>query len=107
VVANQWAITTNLLIDDLARLPRSRVIGLNYADFLANPQAVMQRLSAAIDVDWDVELPPTLPLSKTTYSKPAPDKWRRFESEIAKVMPIVQAADAKAFAFLNASQARN
>ena len=76
------------------------MIGVDYAEFLAEPQAVMAGLAAELGVAWDVELPAALPYSKTTYSRPSPDKWRRLEAQIEAVWPIVEAADAKAAAFL-------
>ena len=39
-------------------------------------------------------------MSKVTVSRPDPDKWRRLEREIEAVMPIVEAAEIRARAFL-------
>ena len=100
VVAGQWATTMNVLVDDLSALPRERVIGIDYADFLAEPHATTVRLASQLGLEWDVELPATLPYSKTTYSKPSPDKWRRLEAPIESVWPTVEAADERARAFL-------
>lgn len=100
IVAGQWTTTTETLVDDLAALPAHRVIGLDYGEFLADPQATIVALSASLDLQWDAQLPAALPLSKTTYSRPSPDKWRRLEAQIESVGPIVAAADTKARAFL-------
>ncbi len=100
IVANQWTATTEALVDDLAALPAARVIGLDYGELLADPQATMVRLSAALGLEWDAQLPAALPLSKTTYSRPLPEKWRRLEAQIEGVQPIFEAADAKARTFL-------
>lgn len=101
VVAIQWATTTKLLIQDLQRLPRERVLGIDYAQLLADPQATMIRLARALDLRWDVELPDALPLSKTTFTRPSKDKWRRFEAEIEKVYPALAEADLHAQALLD------
>lgn len=101
IVAEQWAATTNALVEDLSALPRERVIGIDYAEFLADPQRTMADLAGHLGLEWDLQLPPTLPYSKTTYSRPAPDKWRRLEGPIAAVWPAVEAADARARAFLD------
>lgn len=101
IVAHQWATTTDVLVDDLAALPAHRVIGADYGEFLADPQATMVRLTQSLGLEWDAKLPATLPFSKTTYSRPSPDKWRRLEVPIESVWPIVEAADGRARAFLS------
>jgi hypothetical protein len=100
VAAHQWAATTALLLDDLEALPRERVRTLAYADFLAAPQAIVERLAASLGLGWDRGLGPSLPLSVTTVSAPRPDKWRALEGAIEGVWPIVEQADARARAFL-------
>ena len=99
IVARQWAITTNQLLDDLRTLPPGRVAAMIYSDLLATPQAEMTRLATSLDLAWDHQLGDRLPLSKTTMSRPDPDKWRAIEDVIARVWPIVAAADARAQAF--------
>ena len=101
VVAHQWAITTELLLDDLAKLPRKRVRALDQSAFLAAPQPAMEELAGGLGLGWDRALVAALPLSRTTLSRPAPGKWRRFESHIEPVWPIVEQADARARAFLD------
>jgi hypothetical protein len=99
IVAHQWAITTDVLLDDLKAVPDVRA--LDYEGFVADPQNVMASLSASLDLPWNVQLPETLPYSKTTFTKPAPDKWRRWEAEIERVFPIVETADLRARDFLD------
>ena len=102
IVARQWAITTQILLDDLKALGPGRVRAVDYAKLLAKPQPVMERLAKALALDWDRSLGDELPLSKTTFSRPAKEKWRRFEQPIEAVWPIVAEADAKAREFLAA-----
>jgi hypothetical protein len=104
IVARQWATTTELLVDDLSSLDPCRVVALEHDAFLGDPQAAMVRLTGALGLEWDRQLPPALPYSKTTFSRPSPDKWRRFESEIEGVWPLIVSADAKARAFLDRSR---
>ena len=99
VVAEQWAITTETLLDDLAALPRERLRGAIYGEFLASPQPVAEALARSLDLDWDRQLG-ALPLSKTTVSQPRADKWRAIEPVIEAVLPIVAKADARARAFV-------
>ncbi len=100
IVANQWAITTAIMLDDLESLPRDRVRIVRHSDFVAAPDDQMERLSKSLAVGWDRALGKTLPLSAFTVSRPDPDKWRRLESEIESVMPIVAEADSRAQAFV-------
>jgi hypothetical protein len=101
VVAHQWAITTEILLDDLERLPKERVQAIDYGSFLESPQAEIARIAAGLGIGWDRQLGNTLPLSKTTVSQPDRQKWRRAEQIIQSVLPIVEKADARARKFLS------
>lgn len=100
VVAHQWAITTEQLLNDLEQIPSERVHALDYADLIVAPQAEMERLAVALGLGWDKDFSAGLPLSKTTVSKPQPDKWRRIEPTIDAIWPIVEKADERARDFL-------
>ena len=100
VVAHQWTTTTELLLDDLQRIPRERVTAVDQNAFLAAPQRSMESLTSTLGLAWDRPLESVLPLSRTTLTPPAPDKWRRYEPIIETVWPIVERADARARAFL-------
>ena len=100
VVAHQWAITTETLLDDLEKLDPARVQAVDYSAFLASPQAETERLAKGAGLSWDVKLGSTLPLSKTTVSAPDREKWHRIALVIDAVWPIVKGADARARAFL-------
>lgn len=99
IVARQWAITTQTLLDDLEALTADRVRAVTYQSLIDGPQAQLQRLTADLGLDWDRRLGSALPLSKVTVSPPQAGKWRRLEREIEAVMPIVAAADARAREF--------
>ena len=101
VVAAQWATTTDLLVGDLERLPAERVTTIDYDDFVAQPQASMERLTRSLGLEWDQQLGQTLPPSRYTASRPAKDKWMRLGPVIEAVLPVVEAADQRARAFLN------
>jgi hypothetical protein len=96
IAAQQWATTTEILVDDLRNLPTGAVRALDYDEFLAAPQATMERICPSLGLDWDRVLGDRLPLSVTTVSQPRPEKWRRLEAIIESVMPIVSAADRQA-----------
>lgn len=101
IVALQWTTTTEVLLDDLARLPRERVRAVDYGDFLASPQAAMEVLTSSIGLTWDRPLGQELPLSAYTVSRPDPDKWRANEAIIEAIWPAVEKADARARAFVD------
>ena len=100
IVAEQWAITTETLLDDLAKLPRERVRTLVSSEFLTSPQLTIERLARSLDLGWDRPLGKALPLAKHTVSTPNPDKWRAVEAVIAAIWPAVEKADARARAFV-------
>lgn len=100
VAAHQWAATTSILLDDLEALAPERVCALDYGDFLASPQPVVERLCRTLGLGWDRRLGDRLPLSATTVSAPRPDKWRSAEAAIEGVWPLVEAAEARARAFV-------
>jgi hypothetical protein len=106
IVAHQWAITTDTLISDLERLDADRIHVVDYATLLASPQQEIERLAAAVGLSWDRALGDTLPLSKTTVSKPNRDKWRRIQPVIDSIWPIVERADARARGFLERKRNR-
>jgi len=100
VVAQQWATTTELLIDDLSKIPRERLRGAVHGEFLASPGPTIERLAQSLGLEWDRPLGPSLPLSKTTVSQPKAGKWRAIEDVIEGLMPAVEKADSKARALV-------
>lgn len=100
VVANQWAITMNQLLDDLESIPDHRKRAISYDSFLDSPGAVIPLLAESLDLGWDRPLAGQLPLSKTTVSRPDREKWRQIEDVIQPLLPIVANADQRARALV-------
>jgi hypothetical protein len=100
IVAHQWSIALDVLVSDLHRVPRERVRGVEYDDFLDSPQATIERLAKSLDLKWDRQLGPELPISITTVSRPSRDKWKEVAEVVESVWPIVEKTDAKAREFL-------
>ena len=94
VAAFQWRRTNEIVLDDLACLPRQRWISLSYAALLADPAAVTRRICDFAELDFDQRLATylgrPLPLSAHTLTPPDREKWRRNEAAIARVMPRLQ-----------------
>lgn len=90
VAAAQWAAAHEQILADLAALPRDRWCGVRYEDLLANPQAVAERLCKFAGVRWDQSLTGDLPLSKHTLTPPNPDKWKKNEAGLKKVLPALE-----------------
>ncbi len=99
ISAQQWATTTNLLLDDLELLPASRVHALDCAELIARPQSSASALARSAGLEWDRELGEHLPFSQATVSRPQADKWRLNAAAIEAVLPIVRQADERARAF--------
>lgn len=95
VVAHQWARGMSVLMDDLDTLAPSEWIPLRYEDLVRDPQEQIRRLCLALGLGWDMAIR-QLPISKVTLSPPDPEKWRRNEAAIMRVMPLVEQVQARA-----------
>lgn len=107
IVADQWARTMEILVDDLSSLPSHRVCAISHSDFIQKPQCTIEAICAALELNWDRTLPSTLPLSPTVVSAPATDKWRQREDIIQAIWPLLEKADGKARQALAAFQVKN
>jgi hypothetical protein len=101
VVAHQWATTMDVLVSDLSLLPKDKVRAIVYDELIDSPQPAIETLAKSLSIEWDRQLGSALPLSRTTVSKPARDKWRRNSDVIEAILPIVKQADLKARAFID------
>jgi hypothetical protein len=101
IAAFQWQAANQTILDDFATLPRDRWCAVNYADLIADPQAVTQQLCAFMGVRFDEYLRKAcarpLPLSDTTISPPSPTKWRFNpdfnEAVLGEVAPVMARLD--------------
>ena len=87
IVAGQWKVASEVLLDDLEQLPAGRCQTIRYGDFIADPSAEIGRLCTGLGLEWDRPVDGPLPLARHTVSKPDPEKWRARASEIDSVMP--------------------
>jgi uncharacterized protein (TIGR03032 family) len=105
IAAAQWQRTQQVLLDDLAALPRQRVFALTYGELLADPETEIRRICAFAGIGWDRTLPTSLPLSSHTVTPPMRDKWRRHEALLAAQLPALGAIADRARAFVAACRA--
>jgi LPS sulfotransferase NodH len=99
VVAFQWRVANETILDDLADLPRERWTSVRYEDLVRDPRAEVARLleftGLAMDARLESYLAKPLPLSKYTQTRPEPDKWKRNATQIERVMPSLAAVIAR------------
>jgi len=95
IVAFQWRVANETILDDLADLPRERWTSLSYEDLVSDPRAEIQKLlgfvGLAMDDRLEDYLSKPLPLSKHTQTRPEPEKWKQNAAEIERVMPSLEA----------------
>jgi hypothetical protein len=96
VVAFQWRVANETILDDLADLPRERWTAVRYEDLLADPRTTIARLlefaGLAMDPRLEDYLARPLPPSRYTQTTaPDPDKWKKNAAEIERVMPQLAA----------------
>lgn len=89
IVAHQWHSAVNVLLDDLETLPRESWVALRYDDLVLRPESAVRRICDVAGLEWDRTLH-SLPLSRHTLTPPDPDKWRRHEAAIARVLPLLE-----------------
>lgn len=93
VAAHQWEVANRTVLEDLAALSRDRWCALSYHDFLADPAGEVRRICAHTGIEFDPGLQARvagpLPHSRYTHTPPEPEKWRRNEALVLRVLPGV------------------
>ena len=89
IAAFQWSASNRIIIEELNSLPVERWTAGTYEALVANPQNVLTDIcrSANIEADQLRVSSGELPLSRTTITPPAVDKWKAHETEIEALMP--------------------
>lgn len=90
IVAAQWRITNEILLEDFETLPVDRRHVVAYGALLRDPQHETGRLCRELDLRWDLTLSGALPLSRYTVTPPDAGKWRRHRDLIEPMMPGLQ-----------------
>ena len=94
IAAFQWREANDAILRDL---PPGRHISVAYETLIADPRATLRRLCdfCRVAMGPALEHLTSLPLSASTISTPAPDKWRRHEAEILALEPQFAATEAR------------
>ncbi len=102
IAAFQWAACQTAIMDGLESLPTERVVKVSYQGLIDDPNSVLDQISSGLGLQFknSVKISGSLPLSRTTLTKPDPDKWRKFESEINGVLPSLEATISRARSFM-------
>lgn len=96
VVAAQWQATTNMLLDNLERLPRQQCVAVRYDRFISDPEATIGKLCTNLGLHWDRALMAPLPSARYTVSAPRPEKWRDRERDILPLLDSLADTTARA-----------
>jgi hypothetical protein len=95
IAATQWRAANHFIITDLMNVPRDHWIFVEYEKLVADSENQVRRLCefASLELDGvlDSILKRPLPLSQTTLTPPHPEKWRRHEKELDRVIPSLEA----------------
>ncbi len=94
IAAFQWRTSNLIILKALQSMPSNRWLPVSYASLLNAPGKTLQRICKFAGVRYDTALQQfsssSLPLSSTTVSPPDPEKWRKHEAEIGRVLPSTE-----------------
>ncbi len=94
IAAFQWESANRIALDDLEKIDRSRWTTVTYEDLIANPRAVIERLTKfmglGIDAGLEQRLAAPLPPSRQTNTPPNAQKWRLHEAVIEPLLPTLR-----------------
>ncbi len=92
IAAFQWAASNREIVEQLAQLPKTRSLCINYKDLVDTPAETLNTISRFTGVhrreDVDAEI--QLPMSATTTSTPDANKWKKHQAEIDALMPDLE-----------------
>ena len=99
IAAHQWQYTNRTILKELENIPETHWCAVSYDSLIINRGTEVRRLCEFADIPFGPRMmalcEQPFPLSKYTLSKPDPEKWRRYEAEIERVMPGMEATAAR------------
>lgn len=91
VAAFQWSQTYKILVDDFKQIPKCRRFCITYDELVGNTKEELLRVLDICGLQADHQfldyIDQGLPESQSTLTSPSPEKWRKNEAAMAKVMP--------------------
>ncbi|MDM8565078.1 sulfotransferase [Candidatus Halobeggiatoa sp. HSG11] len=94
IAAYQWKTTNSYILNDLQDLPKANWCFINYTDLIQEPKTTIHKISEFAGINWDQKVEQSLsnplPISPMTLSAPSPNKWRKHEEEINKILPSLE-----------------
>ena len=94
IAAFQWRKSNMIMMEDLKSLSSTKWISVRYEDLVDDPAKEMQRICKFSGVEFDRQLQyvasAPLTLSRSTVTSPDPDKWKKHEAEIMRILPGVE-----------------
>lgn len=93
VAAHQWQKSNEIALNDLQQLQCKQWTAVSFHQLIANPSATVARLCEFAGIPFDQALQKrtagALPRSRSTHTPPTPDKWRRNEKDIERVLQTI------------------
>ena len=87
----QWAVTNQVIMGDLSKLPPERWCAIEYDSFLTSPMAELKRLCDFSQVVFGPRMKEVASkpfrISKHTLTMPHPDKWKKNAADLRAVIP--------------------
>ena len=94
IAAFQWKACNDIIMKDLSKLKYGKWMSLSYQDLITNPEKQIRRICDFSSLTFDDRLKGVvnseIPLSETTITAPASEKWKRHESEILPILPQIR-----------------
>jgi hypothetical protein len=94
IAAFQWDSANRIVLDDLAALPRDRWTALTYDALCHDTAATVRTLCEFAGIDFDRSLSQhvaaPLPASRYTLTAPGPEKWKKNQALVERVLPSVE-----------------
>jgi uncharacterized protein (TIGR03032 family) len=91
VATRQWSSIAGQLRTDVASLSATEVVQVDLGGFLGDPAGEVQRIGDQLGWVVDRPLPSPLPLTRSTVSPPAKDKWRKANPVLGSLVEPVGA----------------
>ena len=95
ICAHQWIQSNKYALDSLEKIESDRVMKIRYEDLCENPATVIKSITDFVEIPFDgkiketAEQPPVV--STGLFEKPNPDKWKKNQEAIERVLPSMQA----------------